>query len=293
MALIIVALIFILPFFLARKDEKEILNQPTGTGLEEQKEDQALTSPNQQSLEYLSGHSEKGNNSNIAILNSKLFVIGENYLFDLEKQEKIDFPSEFGSIVEARAMDDLNLILLLSQDKKVVSFSPDSKKFQDNLIELPEDSQLNMAGTYMTYLYFVDEKDNQIFRYPRAEGGFGEKTNWLSENVDLSSISSSAINENIYLISQNKLFKFFRGKKADFSLSEEIKPDLISTQEEDESFYVLDKTSKKIFIFGNDGALQKEFSNEAFSQAKDMKSDLENKALYVLLEDGEIVKFGF
>ena len=99
-------------------------------------------------------------------------------------------------------MNDLNLIFLINEKHQIISFAPANQKFVASNISFPDNLKIATTGSYLTYLYAVDKNQNQIYRYPRAEGGFGEKIDWLKDTLDLKDISSMAISENVYLVSE-------------------------------------------------------------------------------------------
>ena len=130
-----------------------------------------------------------------------------------EDKQNYSFPADFSSLKIAFPMNDLNLIFLMNQNNRIISWSPLSKKFQENVLAIPAGAEISLAETYLTYLYLLDKNHQQIYRYPRATGGFGEKTNWLKDDIDLKEISDIAIGENIFLAQNGEILKFFQGKK--------------------------------------------------------------------------------
>jgi hypothetical protein len=290
---LIIVLIFLIPyFFFRRKNQATIIssekvNSTSETAISSEKLFDDINFTN------LNNYSEKNKNKQIILLQNNLFAIGENYIFDIKNQKQINIPQNTTTIISATAMDDLNLILLFTQDKKIISFTPISKKFQENNIELPLESNLKIAGTYLTYLYFIDQTSNKIYRYPRAEGGFGKKISWLKEAVSLSNVSNTAINENIFILKENKIIKLFKGLKENFNMNNIKDPSFIFSQEDYQNLYILDKSNKKIIITNNDGTLLKEMVNKKFSQTKEIQVNEKEKTIFLLQDSGEIVKFEF
>ncbi|GAG90416.1 unnamed protein product, partial [marine sediment metagenome] len=114
---------------------------------------------------------------NVVNLNESFFAIARKEVVDLQSKTSYAIPEDLKEIDLAFPMEDLNIILLLNKsDKKIVSFSPTNGKFQSNIFSLPENASVSAGDTYLTYLYLLDQNSNQIYRYPRAEGGFGEKS---------------------------------------------------------------------------------------------------------------------
>ena len=212
-----------------------------------------------------------------------MFFVDENSLTDAENNQNYPFPAEFAPLKIVSNMDDLNLIFLISQNNKIISWSPISKKFQDNAIEIPAGSDIALAKTYLTYLYLLDKNSNQIYRYPRANEGFGEKTNWLKDTIDLSKISDIAIGENLYLAQDGNILKLFQGKKQTFAIEETATPiyiDKLYTKRDSSNFYALDKKNSRIIKFDLDGKIVSQFYNAEISQVQDFEVNEESNLVY-------------
>ncbi|PJA86652.1 MAG: hypothetical protein CO141_03590, partial [Candidatus Moranbacteria bacterium CG_4_9_14_3_um_filter_42_9] len=82
-------------------------------------------------------------------LNGKFFTISESEIAALESGEKFVVPEDFGRIFMATGMRDLDLIFLLNPEGKTVSFSPVSKKFQNNTLAIPDGIAITDAKTYL------------------------------------------------------------------------------------------------------------------------------------------------
>jgi hypothetical protein len=183
----------------------------------------------------------------------------------------------------ATNMDDLNLIFLIDSDNKITSWSPVSKKFQPNTIEIPAGANITQAKTYLTYIYLMDEDSNQIYRYPRADSGFGEKTAWLKESLSLNEISSIAIGENLYLAKNGEILKFLQGKKQDFSLEETATPifaNEIYTKRDSQNIFILDNKNSRIIKLSLEGKIISQYYNLEISSATDFEINEEKNTAY-------------
>lgn len=225
------------------------------------------------------------------VLNDLVFSVSPKEISNLTESgvvDKFSLPENFGSFSLITSMEDLNLIFILSDKGQLISFSPVSKKFQDNTIALPGNSQLKGAGTYLTYLYLADSTSNQIYRYPRSTGGFGDKTDWLKDSFDFSNITDMAIEENLYLAKNNEIVKFFQGKKVDFNPDPTTVPLSISklfTGRKISNLYVLDSKNGRVVKFTKDGLLQNQYYNEKLKGATSFAVDEKtNKVYFVNLE---------
>ncbi|MFZ5982024.1 MAG: hypothetical protein ACOYS2_00395, partial [Patescibacteria group bacterium] len=296
LALAILFLIFIFPLLVVfwngnsspQESAQEVATLKTS---EEEAPSPQELSASQGSFEPLSSEVSL---ESILLSGDNLFGIRESSVYSIAEKKDFALEPTWGKIKDSALMEDLNLILLLTDQKKLVSFSPSSQKFQENKLILPEGSDFKILGTYLTYLYILDENQNQIYRYPRAEGGFGEKTDWLKETADLKNIADSAINENIFLLKDGTILKYWRGKKQDFPLEKPLKGDALSSFEESPLLFVLDKQDRSISILDNDGRLQERFPNQNLSSArKILVSPKNNREFFILLENGLLGKLSF
>ena len=223
--------------------------------------------------------------------NDKIFLISKDKLTSWNENASADFalPQNSGNIIASSWMKDLKMIFLLTDQNKIVSFTTANSKFHENNIEIPQDSQIKNIGTYLTYIYLFDSKNNQIYRYPRAEGGFGAKTSWLKSELDLSKITNVAMDENIYIGEENQILKFFKGQKQDFNLEKTfvlLKINRIFTNLETANIYVLDKENKRIEKFDKQGVSIANYFNKKLTDTIDFSVDEKNNKLYIVTSDG-------
>ncbi|TAK97073.1 hypothetical protein EPO05_00205 [Patescibacteria group bacterium] len=203
-------------------------------------------------------------------------------------------PANAGQIKSATPLNDLNLLLLLTDQGKLYSFSPVSKEIKENRIELPKSDSIRSLSTYLTYLYVVTSTDNKLFRYPRAEGGFGEAASWLKDSLPLATIQDMAIDENVYLLDGELVRKFFRGQQQTFSLealSVPLVPSHIATDASMQNIYVLDKTNGRIVQFSKDGSLVKQFIADQLKGSPFFSIDEQAGLAYFATSEGAIKSF--
>jgi len=243
------------------------------------------TDKNVKRLENLTPIFEIQNLTKVINLSNSFFAITNDQVFDLETKEGFTIPTELEKIDLAVPMEDLKIILLINTvNRKVFAFSPIAKKFQANNLPLPIDADITVGETYLTYLYLVDKNANQIYRFPRAEGGFGEKVAWKKDETNLENPTSMAINESLFLSNGQAIQKFFRGKKVDFSIEKtatEIKPQKIWTQRDNENLYVLDNTNSRIIKLDKDGLIISQYYHSEITNALDFSvSESKNQIIF-------------
>ncbi len=221
-------------------------------------------------------------------LNGKIFAVGQSEIVALDSGEKFSTPEDFGQITAAAGMNDLNLIFLINPEGKTVSFSSASKKLQNNTLAIPQGSTVADAKTYLTYIYLLDAKNNQIYRYPRAEGGFGQKFDWIKESLDLSEATGMAISENIFIANGGSILKLFRGKKQDFNLEQSatpIAPFKVYVLENSANIYVLDKINSRVVKLDASGNIISQYYNSEIDSAGDLAVAEANNTVYFSTPD--------
>jgi hypothetical protein len=280
-----VILILVVPYFIVKKqkEDKKISNpviESTVSLLLPLEKDKNVTRI--ENLNQVYAGEEKI--EEVINLNQKIFALGASQITDLTEGKKYSPPADFGQIKTACGMDDLNLIFILNDRNSVLSWSPISKKFQENQIIIPEKASIISSGTFLTYFYLLDQTNNQIYRYPRAEGGFGTSVNWLKETISLSSVKDLAVSDNIYLAENGKIIKLYRGKKQDFRIEETttaIVADKIYTQEDYQYIYILDKTNSRIVKLDLNGNIVSQYYNAEISSAENFTIDEEASTIYL------------
>ncbi|MCX6761403.1 MAG: hypothetical protein NTY33_00945 [Candidatus Moranbacteria bacterium] len=280
-ALVILFLLLVVPYFIVKWEnkpkEKPPVVEETPVIVLPLENDVAVTRVEKLDKVYA------GNVTKLLNLNNKFFALTDAKIIDLENKREFLFSGDFQNPDLFFGMEDLNLIFLV-KDNKIISLSPTTGKFQNNNLDFPTSGKIASAGAYLTYIYLLDASGNQIYRAPRAEGGFGEKTAWLKDTIDLSSAKDLAINENIFVLSDQAILKLFRGKKLDFSLAATatpIAPDKLYAKNTGTNLYVLDKTNARIVKLDSDGKILAQYYNTDIKNATDFSVSEDNNLIYI------------
>jgi len=291
-AFLILLIIIIAPLiFIKMKNKKE-------TALREQKSIIKMETQQKPFIQEMKSK-ELGNPQELASSQNFKNILSSNYgifaitdakiiVFQNDRQKEITLPENAKNFSTATYMDDLNLIFFLTDKNKIISFSPVSNSFQENAIDVPQNAKITAMATYLTYLYLMDSANQQIYRYPRAEGGFGNKTDWLKDKLNLSEMSQIGIDENIYFSDKNQIFKFFKGKKQDFSMEPTTMPLAISelsTSLDKQFIYVLDKENDRIVQYQKDGTLFAQYTHPIIGKSIDFSVDEKNQKIYLVTSD--------
>jgi hypothetical protein len=189
----------------------------------------------------------------------------------------------------AAAMPDLNTIFILTDDKKILSFTPSNRKFLENTISFPENLNASDMKAYLTYIYILDSTANQIYRYPRSDGGFGDAQNWLKSGQDLKGADKFAINNDIFATNNLNVIPLLKGKfddSIDFQKPQTpLRIDAIYTDTDFANVYVLDNANHRIVAYSKDGKIAAQYVNEAVTGVKSITVDEKNKVVYLQSAD--------
>lgn len=221
------------------------------------------------------------------ILKGTPFAITRNSVINLENPQDTQafpLPSTFdATIMQATAMKDLNTIFLLTDTGKIISFTPSNRAFTENNISLPEAGDIADIETYLTYLYVLDNKNRTIYRYPRADGGFGAQSVWLKETIDTNKTDTIAINENLYLSQTNSMTAFNKGKRDMVAFEQSATPIIFSNlfaQPETQFIYALDSVNGRLVQFEKSGTIVSQYAYEKIKGSTSVAVDEQKKKAY-------------
>lgn len=141
----------------------------------------------------------------------------------------------------------------------------------------------------MTYAYILDPRGNQIWRYPRADGGFGEKTAWLKSGADINDAKCMAVNDNVFIANENNITKYFKGQKQDFAMEPTDTPVVIEdifTKPGYDNLYVLDKTNGRIVKLDANGMIIAQYADSEIKNATGFTVDEGSNKIYFGTDSG-------
>lgn len=221
------------------------------------------------------------------LLKDVMLAVTKNAIVNIstpERTQNYALPEAFGdTILQATVMNDLNTIFLLTNTGKVISFSPSNRAFADNKITLPDTANVTDIATYLTYLYALDSKTDTIYRYPRADGGFGEGAVWLKETIDMQNTDTMAINEDLYLGQNTQILAFNKGKRDPLAFENSATPIVFSqlfTQTNVQYVYALDTVNGRLIQFEKSGALVNQYAHDKMKNATSITVDEATKKAY-------------
>ncbi|KKP64556.1 MAG: hypothetical protein UR60_C0019G0011 [Candidatus Moranbacteria bacterium GW2011_GWF2_34_56] len=284
--LAIIIFILIFPLVLLLKNSDDDKTTATTTSENNSNENTEINPSTQSYKEAESVYTDSGIIGSF-MSNNTLFAISKNKITDIEKKEDYNFPENFRNASRYSFMHDLNLLFLINDKNQLISFSPISLKFKDDAINIEDGVKIEGIGTYLTYLYVVDSNNKQIYRYPRAENGFGEKIDWLSSDINFENINGMAIDGNVYIAKKDSILKLFNRKTQEFNLKTDSNSSIngIFTNEDTTHIYILDNLNGELIKFDKNGNKVGFISNQELTKAKNIWINEKNSLAYFANEN--------
>ncbi len=206
------------------------------------------------------------------VLNDETYAVTEKSVIAVAQNKSFALPGD-NTALFAAAMDDLRLIFVYTRSGHLYAFSPISKNFVENTLSLPEGTRVTGIGTYLTYLYVLDSNHDQIYRFPRADGGFGAPATWLKETVAIEDDSLLAVSETLFIApNAGALNGFFRGRQ---SITLEIPEggmnlESLYTSPDLAQIYALDSEHNHLLVWNQEGKLLKTYENNRLSEGNSL-----------------------
>jgi hypothetical protein len=279
--------VFILPYFYVQY-EKSMAEKNVVPQVQQETQPVALPLAQDKNVSRVENITTKYESTGIKRpinLNGKIFAVTQSVIFNAEDNSTSTIPPEIGPVTLTTGMDDLNLIFLINtQTKKIYSWSPFSKKFQDNAIILPDNANIATAETYLTYIYLMDTATNQIYRYPRAEGGFGLRTDWLKDSVDLSGPTGMSVAGNIFSVNGKNIQKFTKGALQNFQIegtATPISPFKIYSRGDNGNIYILDKQNSRLIKTDSSGNIITQYYHSEINVTDDFTINEETSTAFL------------
>lgn len=225
------------------------------------------------------------------LLSDEIYLITASSILNTNDNKSYPLPTGNGTIRFASPMDDLRLIFVYTDTNELFSFSPISRTFTKNTLVLPAGALVEGIGTYLTYLYVLDKTTGQIYRFPRAEGGFGAGTTWLKNTLAIEDTAKMAINETIF-VAPNKttVSAFFRGQfvKNLESPATSLSITSLFTHPGLSNVYALDTENKRVLVWNQDGMLLAQYFSEQFANTESITANEKTNEIFLTTSDSLI-----
>ncbi|MDP2838007.1 MAG: hypothetical protein Q8O53_01895 [Candidatus Moranbacteria bacterium] len=219
------------------------------------------------------------------ILGGETYVITEKNILSVTDNESFPIPSN-SPTQYATAMNDLRLIFIFTENGRLYAFSPISKTFVENTLALGEGVHITAIGTYLTYLYVLDSATDQIYRFPRADGGFGAGVSWFKDSTLIEDGAQMAVSETIFISPDSATIKgFFRGRASvTLEAPAGLHVTALYTYPGLTNVYALDRDNKRVLIWSQDGKLLNTLSNDKLSEAQTLSVNEKQNEVFVSTE---------
>ncbi len=222
-------------------------------------------------------------------INNIAFGITQDRVVNTTTQESVSTPE---TIRLATAMDDLDALFLLGESNTLHIYTIVNKKFETNTLPLPEGIVPAALGSYLTYLYVLDEKTKGVYRFPRSEGGFAAPTKWSKQALDNILPTSLTIGESVAAIGTSTLPQLYeRGKMTSVNFSGTKNPPHLTSLTFDKisgDLFALDPTAQRVVRWKTDGTLVAQYFHPSFEVASHIIVG-EKNILLVIRPDGTFV----
>lgn len=197
---------------------------------------------------------------------------------------------EHGGTVSQIATSGQNTVLILTTTGEMIEFTVGTERF--TTVDVPfvnEDRQIADMTTYETRVYFLDTKNNQIFRHTRASLGISSGQAWIEDpEPNVTDIASLAVDGTIYTVSKGgTVTKWLQGNKVGDFVVNPIEPTLnqataIFTNADMKLLYVLDPSEKRLILFTKTGVLKAQYVAAPFDSATGISVNQAETTAYLL-----------
>jgi len=155
-----------------------------------------------------------------------------------------------------------------------IIFDLDKKQIIGDLKQNSSNTSVKDLVIYGNNLYVLDDKNNQIFKYPESGNGFANGQPWLKKEVDTSQASSITIDGSVYLIANDgKIQNFLKGslEPFDYHVPRPIigSGAIIKTFRDSNYLYIIDPGNYRVIILDKDGNIKDQYASQKFDALKD------------------------
>ena len=204
------------------------------------------------------------------ILANAPYLVTEKSVIEVGNNQSFPLP-ENSTATHVAVMDDLRLLFIYTENKRLFVFSPINHSFVENTLNLPAGVRVRSIGAYLTYLYVLDDSTAQIYRFPRAEGGFGNGVKWLKDAITIADNTQMTVSDIIYLSAPELpvIDSFFRGHRQSTLESPTAMLSLTTlyTHAGLVNIYALDQTNKRLLAWDPAGQIVAQYFHEKLATA--------------------------
>jgi hypothetical protein len=194
--------------------------------------------------------------------------------------------ADIGAITKAKQIEDR--IIIYHNKNAFVEFK--DNKYSPLDIALTANGRIADFAAYNGRLYTLDTNNNQIYRLPKTDTGYGPGLTWLKQAQDLKDIIAMSIDNNIWLLDQKgSVLKFTKGNKQSFEIRN-LEPALenptrLFTDEQTNYIYILEPKNKRIVVLDKSGNLAAQYYSDTFNNLQDFAIYEKEKKIFISNDD--------
>lgn len=155
---------------------------------------------------------------------------------------------------------------------------PDKAKIQDLAV---------LGSGASARIYLLDTVRNQIWRFrASANQTIGPAEGWLKGETQVQDALDIAIDNNVYVLRENELDRYFNGTKQNFNLGA-VSPAVkqaqkVFTAPDQQFIYILDPQNDRVLLYNKNGRLQNQLKSPKFRDASDFFVNEKSKIIYIV-----------
>jgi|GEM_PF-1672293 hypothetical protein len=221
------------------------------------------------------------------------YILGDNKLFK-SSEEALEEIFNFAEGQVAQSMTDwpdenkVVLSITNANDENIYTiFDFDENQTAGSLEQTAANTAVQDLAIYSNNLYVLDNDSNQIFKYPEYGNSFSNGQIWITEDVQITGMTSFTIDGEVYIINdQGQIYKFSRGEQDTFGYHQPhpvIGPNsVIKTFPDSDYLYIIDPNNQRVIILDKEGNIKDQYASQKFDNLLDLAIDPEEKAIYLL-----------
>lgn len=221
-----------------------------------------------------------------------VYAITTDQLVSIDNEGTVtqhNFPEHTGTVNQLAASGQ-NIVLILTDSGQMIEYTISTNSFRT--IDVPftnQDRTIADMATYETRVYFLDAKNNEIYRHTRASNGYSLGQAWINDaDVSVADAAGFAVDGTIYTVSRGgTVTKLFQGTRAgDFS-ADHIEPALttataIWTDTDAQNIYILDPSGHRVVVLTKAGALKAQYAADQLGDARAFAVNQAETTVYIL-----------
>jgi len=180
-------------------------------------------------------------------------------------------------------------ILFFAKPNEITMFKEGKFQGTIHLQELLSETDLLSPSSYKSSLYFLDNKNSSIVKYPFvSELSFGNPESWLSPGIKTATdFKSMAVDGSIWVLTKkNSIERYYAGQLQE-TIILEIFPEpknfsRIFTTLELPYLYILEPEQKRVVILDKTGQIVRQYQSEKFDNLLNFSLSENGKTVYLL-----------